>query len=156
MSYQSVTSLRIDDLDPADSEALVRMWRASFEFGVGIKDPHPVADQVRFLEQKLLPHYRLRVAWQGCTIVAFLASNAESIAQLYVRIQNIGQGIGTRLVNLAKAESSGSLWLYTFARNSRACRFYERRGFIVIERGFEPMWQLPDVKYRWVSGANVG
>jgi len=155
MPYQPVESLRIDDLDPTDSEALVRMWRASFEFGVGIEDPHPIADQVAFLEEKLLPHYRLRVAWQGSTIVGFLASNSESIAQLYVRIENIGEGTGTRLVNLAKAESSGSLWLYTFPRNTRACRFYERHGFVVIERGFEPMWQLPDVKYRWVAGAKV-
>ena len=53
MPYQPVESLRIDDLDPADTEALVHMWRASFEFGVGIKDPNPIADQVAFLERRL-------------------------------------------------------------------------------------------------------
>lgn len=146
--------LRIVDFDPADTEPLVHMWRASFEFGVGIKDPHSIENQVAYLEEKLVPNYRLRVALDHSTLVGFLASNPESIAQLYVRVENIGQGIGTRLLDLAKAESSGSLWLYTFPHNTRACRFYERRGFVAIERGFEPMWQLPDVKYRWVAAEN--
>jgi GNAT superfamily N-acetyltransferase len=144
--------LRIADLDRGHVEPLVRMWRASFEFGVGIVDPHPITDQVAYLENELRPHYRLRVAWDGPTLVGFLAANPESIAQLYVRVENIGQGIGSRLVELAKTESSGSLWLYTFPRNTRACRFYERHGFVAVERGFEAMWGLPDVKYRWKAG----
>ena len=41
------------------------------------------------------------------------------------------------------------LSLYTFVRNVRACRFYERHGFVVVARGFEPTWQLEDVKYHW-------
>jgi ribosomal protein S18 acetylase RimI-like enzyme len=52
---------------------------------------------------------------------------------------------------LAKARSSGSLWLYTFARNAIACRFYEKHGFVVAERGFEPHWRLEDVKYVWTG-----
>jgi len=31
---------------------LVKMWRASFEQAVGIKDPHPLDDQLRALEEK--------------------------------------------------------------------------------------------------------
>ena len=141
--------IRIYDFNPEDSRAVVDMWRASFEFGVGIKDPHPIEDQAAYLEERILPLNRVRVAWEGSTIVGFLASSQESIAQLYVRVENIGQGIGTQFVNLAKAESSGSLWLYTFAQNTRGCRFYERHGFVEVDRGFEPTWQLPDVKYRW-------
>ena len=47
--------------------------------------------------------------------------------------------------------SSGSLWLYTFARNYGARAFYERNGFVAIAFGFEPKWQLRDVKYQWVG-----
>jgi len=147
-----MTALRIAEFDPADTEALVRMWRASFELGVGVKDFHPIQEQVRYLRETLQPAYRLRVAWEGDALAGFLASNEESVAQLHVRVERIGHGIGTRLLALAKAESSGSLWLYTFAQNTRARRFYERAGFVAIEEGFEPMWQLPDVKYRWVRG----
>jgi RimJ/RimL family protein N-acetyltransferase len=47
------------------------------------------------------------------------------------------------------AASVGSLWLYTFARNERARRFYERNGFAAVAFGYEPFWQLEDVRYEW-------
>ena len=144
-----MTAIRVTDFDPSDTDALVRMWRASFEHGVGVTDHHPLEEQVAYLREKLVPAYRLRVAWQGDVMVGFLASTPESIAQLYVRVENIGQGIGTQLLALAKSAASGSLWLFTFQQNTRACRFYEHNGFVAIARGFEPMWQLADVKYRW-------
>ena len=143
-------SLRIEDFQPHDTDALVRMWRASFEHGVGVIDPHPLEEQIDYLRSKVLPANRGRVAKDAGSIVGFLASNPQSVAQLYVRVQNIGQGIGSQLLRLAQSESSGSLWLYTFVRNARACRFYEHHGFAAVAHGFEPMWRLDDVKYQWV------
>jgi GNAT superfamily N-acetyltransferase len=140
----------IADFDPADTDVVVRLWRESFEHGVGITDPHPLEQQAAYLHEQIVPTHRVRVARRGDAIVGLLASTPESIAQLYVRVDHIGQGIGAHLLGLAKAESSGSLWLFTFARNTRACRFYERHGFVPIARGFEPGWQLDDVKYLWV------
>jgi hypothetical protein len=61
----------------------------------------------------------------------------------------IGRGIGSQLLALAKSDSSGSLWLYTFARNDRACAFYERHHFKDSGHGHESMWDLEDVKYVW-------
>lgn len=29
--------------------------------------------------------------------------------------------------------------------------FYEKHGFEIIARGFEPTWQLDDVQYEWVD-----
>ena len=55
------------------------------------------------------------------------------------------------MLEWAKSESCGSLWLYTFERNEGACTFYERHGFTAIARGVEPSWQLADVKYRWAA-----
>ncbi len=123
-SARDMDTLRVEDFQPRDTDALVPMWRASFEHGVGVIDRHPLEEQVEYLRSKVLPVNRARVAKEGESIVGFLASNPESVAQLYVRVQHNGQGIGTRLLRLAQSESSGSLWLFTFARNSRACRFY--------------------------------
>ena len=125
------------------------MWRVSFEHGVGVKDPHPFADHVDFLLTKLAPTHDIRVAMDG-QIVAFIAATPQSIAQLYVRVGFFGRGIGSALVDWAKRQSTGSLWLYTFERNARAQAFYERHGFRVVARGFEPFWQLADIKYEWV------
>jgi ribosomal protein S18 acetylase RimI-like enzyme len=146
---------RVEDFRPADTDALVRMWRASFEYGVGIVDPHPLEEQIEYLRTRVVPLHRVRVAKEGDSIVGFLASNRESIAQLHVRVQDIGRGIGTLLLRLAQAESSGGLWLFTFARNVRACRFYEHHGFVAVARGFEPMWKLDDVKYQWIRPVNA-
>ena len=121
-----------------------------FEHGVGITDPYTLDEQIEYLRTEVMPANRVRVAKQNGTIVAFLASSPESIAQLHVRVQNIGCGIGTQMLQLAQSESSGSLWLFTFAQNLRARRFYERHGFVAVAYGFEPIWKLNDVKYQWV------
>ena len=141
--------VRIEPFGNHDVLELVRMWRESFEHGVGVRDPHPIEDQAAYFTGKVLPEYTVRVAMGGAAIVGFSATTPESIGQLYVRVADIGRGIGSRLVELAKAESAGSLWLYTFARNAAARRFYERHGFVAVEFGFELSWKLEDVRYRW-------
>jgi ribosomal protein S18 acetylase RimI-like enzyme len=75
------------------------------------------------------------------------------VNQLYVRVGCHGRGIGGELLRSAKQASAGSLWLYTFARNAHARRFYEHRGFLAVAFGFEPTWQLDDVKYAWGAEA---
>ena len=141
--------MRIEPFKPDDALPLVQMWRASFEFGVGIQDPHPIEAQVSFLFEQLAPSHTLRVAKDGTAIVGFLASSPQSVGALYVQVQRIGQGIGSELLRLAQAESSGSLWLHTFAQNHRARRFYAHHGFVECEHGFESTWQLADVKLIW-------
>lgn len=129
--------------------SLVRMWRESFEFGVGLIDPHPIAEQAAYFETEVLPKNKVRLALIEELLVGFLAASGESVAQLHVRVGFHRLGIGSQLLNWAKSQSSGSLWLYTFARNTVAQAFYEHHGFRVIERGFEPTWQLEDIKYLW-------
>lgn len=145
--------LHIRNFEPDDVHDLMPMWRQSFEHGVGIVDPHSIDEQVAFFHAQVVPAHAVRVALRGGRRVGFVASDAACVAQLYVRVECIGQGIGTRLLDLAKQHSAGSLWLYTFARNANARRFYERQGFVAVAHGFEPSWQLDDVKYRWVRGA---
>jgi GNAT superfamily N-acetyltransferase len=150
-----VNNLAVADYSPEHGDELVRMWRASFEHGVGIKDPHPLEGQLAYLREQVLPKHRVRIAWQGNTLVGFLASNHESVAQLYVRLGHHRRGIGSYLLSLAKRDSAGSLCLFTFQQNLVARRFYEQHGFIAVEFGFEPMWQLADVKYKWVRGESA-
>lgn len=144
-------SQHLSDFEPADTDELLRMWRESFEFGVGITDHHPAEQQRQYFVGEVLPKTRVQVVKQDHQIVGFLAAHESYVAQLYVRVGHIGQGIGSRLIELAKEQSSGALHLHTFTQNARACRFYERHGFVAVEFGFEPMWQLEDVKYHWTK-----
>jgi len=150
-----VDGLRIEDFQPRFGWPLVSMWRESFEHGVGIVDPHPLAKQLEYFESVVLPQTRVRIALVGAELVGFIASTSSSVAHLYVAIPHIGRGIGSCLLSLAKRESSGSLWLYTFAQNVRARAFYERHGFTDIGHGFDNMWKLEDIKYVWCEDEGV-
>jgi ribosomal protein S18 acetylase RimI-like enzyme len=145
--------MRLEAFEVARAREVVAMWRESFEHGVGVKDPHPVEEQERFLLEKLVRQYDVCVAVVGDQVVGFVAAGPRSIAQLYVRVGWHRRRIGTRLLEWAKARSDGSLWLYTFERNAIARAFYERHGFQLVARGHEPEWKLDDCRYEWVRGS---
>ena len=137
------------EYDASFLEHLVPLWREAFEFGVGVTDPNPLSKQREYFLVHVLPTHRVTLAVVESRLVGFIAASQESVSQLHVKVGLHRQGIGSALLALAKARSTGSLWLYAFTQNLRACRFYEKHGFVAVERGFEPVWQLEDVKYRW-------
>lgn len=130
-------------------DELIALWRASFEFGVGVIDPNPIQAQREFFVREILPNNDVRLAVKADRLVGFVAASRESIPALYVHVDAIGQGIGTLLLDWTKEQSGGRLWLYTFERNTGAQRFYESSGFTITERGFEDDWQLADIRYEW-------
>jgi ribosomal protein S18 acetylase RimI-like enzyme len=144
------SGVTITGFDPArDVAELVGMWRASFEYGVGVPDPHPIAEQTAYLLDEVVPNHDVRLARDRQGIAGFLAATPQTIAQLYVRVDRLGEGIGSALLRLAQEQSTGDLWLYTFARNTRALGFYARHGFVEVSRGFDPHWRLEDVRLEW-------
>ena len=142
-------ALEFVEYDPSFLERLLLLWREAFEFGVGVVDPHPLSEQREYFLAQVLPQHRVTLAVRESQLVGFVAASEESVSQLHVQVGLHRQGIGSALLALSKARSRGSLWLYAFTRNVRACRFYEKHGFLAVERGFEPNWQLEDVKYSW-------
>lgn len=144
----------IAEFDAQRLDELIPMWRASFEAGVGIVDPHPVSEQRQYFLNEVLPRNNVRFAFVANELVGFVAATAESVTQLYVRVGFQRRGVGTQLLAWAKENSNGALCLYTFTRNLGAQAFYERNGFVAIAHGFEPMWQLEDIKYQWVRGVH--
>jgi GNAT superfamily N-acetyltransferase len=147
--------IHLEHFRPEHAHELVRMWRESFEHGVGIKDPHPIEEQERYLAEVVAKTNAIRVAFLEGMMVGFVAASPDSIAQCYVRKGFHRRGIGSRLVEWAKQQSRGSLWLYTFERNAIARAFYERHGFRIVARGHEPSWDLDDLRYEW-TGTKAG
>jgi ribosomal protein S18 acetylase RimI-like enzyme len=147
------THLTLEPFTEACLNVLLPMWRQSFEAGVGVADPHPLAEQAAYFRNEMMARYRIQVARAGGQLLGFCAASDDSVAQLYVRVGHHRQGIGKALLDWAKAGSGGSLWLYTFAQNTRARAFYESQGFAAQAFGFEPFWQLADVRYGWLRSA---
>ena len=142
-------SVEVVQYRPGYRDTLVDLWRTSFALGVGAPVPNPVDDHRRFFDEHMLVETTVHLALLGDVLVGFGAFTPESVVQLYVQVDHLRQGIGTRLLDVAKANSNGRLWLYTFVTNVNAQRFYERHGFDVVERGFEPVMQLGDLRYEW-------
>jgi GNAT superfamily N-acetyltransferase len=142
------------EFDAHRLDELIHMWRASFEAGVGVIDPHPLSEQRQYFLAEVLPRTVVCLAIHGDALVGFIAASAESVAQLYVRVDCQRRGVGAQLLTWAKERSTGKLWLYTYARNLGARAFYERNGFVAIAHGLEPMLQLDDIKYQWTVGTH--
>lgn len=82
---------------------------------------------------------------------AFMLVEPGWLDQLYVRPDCIGQGIGTSLVEKAKDLMPNGMRLWTFQSNLQAHKFYEKHGFVVIEKtdGSHNEEKSPDVCYEW-------
>jgi len=149
--------LTIVEYSPNYGPELVQMWRTSFEQGVGITDWHSLEDQLRALEEKIVPHNRVLVVLDRnlSAVIGFIAYSSDTVSNLYVHVDHHNKGIGTKLLDIAKNDSKGVLRLFTLEANKRAQRFYERHGFKIIRRGFEEFWQLPDIEYEWVRDSST-
>ena len=74
----------------------------------------------------------------------------DSVDRLYVDTPAQGKGVGSALLDRAKALSPEGLRLVTLEHNEQARRFYERRGFVAYNHGRSPAPENePDVWYRW-------
>lgn len=83
-------------------------------------------------------------------VTGFLARNATEVNALFVAPGRRDAGIGTALLQNAKAQSP-RLELWTFQRNIGAQRFYQRAGFRETGRtdGQTNDENLPDIRYLW-------
>ena len=70
--------------------------------------------------------------------------------------QVVGQRIGSALLAHAMAVLPRPVRLYTFQANTGARRFYERHGFVAVERtdGSANEEGAPDVRYVWPASSS--
>ncbi|REE88937.1 acetyltransferase (GNAT) family protein [Paenibacillus taihuensis] len=141
----------IIEYEPSYGEQTVKMWRESKEQAIGQKDIHSFEDHLYFLNHILKQDNKVLLAIDPTRdqVAGILACNENWVNQLYIHLDYQGLGLGTRLLNLAKQQSAGTLYLYTFEVNKKAQRFYERNGFRIIGRGSINEEQLDDIKYEW-------
>ncbi|MAY88632.1 MAG: GNAT family N-acetyltransferase [Pseudooceanicola sp.] len=90
------------------------------------------------------------VVWSGHDVRGFMARDGAEICALYLAGRSTGRGIGTALIDHAKATET-QLWLRCAAANASACRFYRRHGFVEAARsgGESNDENIPDILYVW-------
>ena len=84
-------------------------------------------------------------------IVGFLTLDDAFVDALYVGPDHQGLGIGTALLDLAKARRPDGFALWVFASNAPARGFYHRHGLVELEHtdGSGNEERSPDVRMAW-------
>ncbi|WEH16902.1 GNAT family N-acetyltransferase [Streptomyces sp. VNUA24] len=136
----------------SDAAAVADVWLRSFATALpGVRRAH-TDDQVRaWFREVVVPGEETWVATADGSVVGMMVLDDEDLDQLYLDPAWQGQGIGGRLVNLAKQRRPSGLALWTFQVNVPARRFYERHGFVAAETtdGHRNEEREPDVRYVW-------
>ena len=89
--------------------------------------------------------------WDAGEVHGYMLLGEAELLHLYLDPEHTGRGIGTQLLDLAKALRPDGFTLWTFQQNDGARRFYERHGLHAIEfgDGSGNEERTPDVKYEW-------
>jgi GNAT superfamily N-acetyltransferase len=141
----------------ADAGAAADLWLRARKAAVGLI-PAPVHsdEEVRlwFAAHVVLALELWVAESEELEMLALLVLDGDWIDQLYVAPEWTGRGVGSRLVEIAKRERPQSLRLWTFVSNGRAQRFYERHGFVEVERtsGNGNEEHARDIQYAWCGG----
>jgi GNAT superfamily N-acetyltransferase len=137
---------------PADSVELAEVWLRSRKASVpAIPQPVHTDEEVRaWFREVVLPNREVWVAQTGGKIVGLLVLDEDWVDQLYIDPAWAGQGVGSRLIAMAKEQRPSGLRLWTFQSNVRARRFYERHGFVAVKTtDGDNEERAPDVCYEW-------
>lgn len=137
---------------PLDAAAVAEVWLRAWDSALASVARAHTDDEVRgWVRDILLPGKGVQVAVVGGRIAGLLATSPGWVDQLYVDPLFQGRGVGTALLDQAKAAEPEGLQLWTFQVNSGARRFYERHGFAAAEftDGAANEERTPDVRYIW-------
>jgi GNAT superfamily N-acetyltransferase len=114
---------------------------------------------VEWIEDVVLRNSIVRLVVDDRRNVGGFASVLSGVLEhLYVAPRWQGQGLGALLLAAAKEESPRGLRLHVFQRNLSARRFYERRGFKLLELrdGSSNEEGEPDAVYEWIGSGLPG
>ena len=112
---------------------------------------HSAEDVVRYYRDVVYRDRKVLVVAAEERVVGMMAlATDQTVMALYVKQGFRDQGVGHLLVEAAKREYPNHVQLWTFQKNIRARRFYEREGFVEINRtDGDNEENLPDVLMEW-------
>jgi putative acetyltransferase len=137
--------------EAADAQAIAIVHRTAMRVSLNfLPELHSAEEDLRFFGERFLPANEVWVAGDAELVVGYVGFDADWINHLYVLPDRQGQGIGPQLLALALADGRGRR-LWTFQQNERARRFYEARGFVLLELtdGSGNEEKTPDALYEW-------
>jgi ribosomal protein S18 acetylase RimI-like enzyme len=146
---------------PADAATLARIHREARAAALpGLFEPHAEDAVAAWIAGTLLRRHTVVVAVDAADVPLGYAAWGEQggramLLHLYICVRAQRRGVGTRLLDAAKAASGGELHLFTFRRNAVARGFYRRHGFVELAAGggSDNEEREPDLLLRWQRDA---
>jgi GNAT superfamily N-acetyltransferase len=135
-----------------DMDAAARVHRAAFDDAMPwLAGLHTPDEDRTFFREQVFTSCELWGAFEDGRMIGLIAFREDWIDQLYVTPGAQGRGAGAALLERAQG-TFARLHLWTFHRNVRARRFYEARGFVLLEEtdGQRNEEKEPDALYVWV------
>ncbi|HEY2750474.1 GNAT family N-acetyltransferase [Phenylobacterium sp.] len=134
-----------------DAKAIATVHRTAMRISLAfLPELHTADEDLRFFSQKFLATNEVWVAETDGVVVGYIGFDDGWINHLYLLPEHQGQGLGPQLLALALSDGRRRK-LWTFQRNTRARRFYEDRGFVLLELtdGSGNEEKTPDALYEW-------
>ena len=142
----------------ADARTVAALFRTSRELALPYLPVLHTRDDDLWFFGRLIDRGAVTVAVDDADrAIGFVGAAPGWVEHLYVDPNHQGQGVGSALLAATKSAQPEGLDLWAFQRNSRARRFYERRGFRAVRftDGAANEERTPDVLYRW-PGISAG
>ena len=133
-----------------DVDALVSVHMSARDAAAMPPGLHPELEVRAWLGERL-DRDEVWVADADGEVAAYARFTRAWLDDLYVRPDRAGQGLGSALLDLVKAQRPEGFCLWVFEMNAAARRFYARRGLVELERtdGSGNEEQQPDIKMAW-------
>lgn len=138
-----------------DMGAAALVHRAAFDDALSsLAGLHTPAEDRWFFRERVFNAGELWGAFDRTELLGVIAFRAGWIDHLYVLPKAQGRGVGTKLLQIAQGSFS-DLQLWTFQCNLRARRFYQSRGFVLVDEtdGARNEEREADALYRWTRPA---
>ena len=138
-------------LELADMDTAALVLRTSFDQALpSLAGLHTPEEDRWFFRERVFKMCEVWGAFDNAVMIGIIAFRENWIDQLYVLPKAQGRGVGTELLQVARS-SFDRLQLWTFQRNVQARRFYQARGFALVQEtdGAGNEEREPDALYLW-------
>ena len=156
------TDVLLRPAEPEDAGAIVEVHLAARAAAPMPPSVHDAGNIRRWVTARTTDA-EVWVAERGGSVVAYAdlehpTTGPGWLHSLYVRPDHARQGVGTLLLDLAKARRPGGFSLWVFASNTPARAFYARHGLVELERtdGSTNEEREPDVRMAWPGEDPLG
>jgi putative acetyltransferase len=151
MSKQETETFKLRHYAPADEDATIALWQATWQ------QTYPAIDfaaRVPWWRERwrneLVPNAEIIVAEQSGKLAGFITIDASGyLDQLVVHPAHWGGDIANALMDEAKRLSPTGIALLVNADNDRAIRFYARSGFAHAGDDVNPTSGRPVKRMEW-------